>query len=114
MKADLQEREDKRVNEAEPEKSVVKRTQPVARPLDALLEGTGESLTAAQTTILIDNVACDSRKVQAQGLFFALQGAKEDGAKFARDAVSRGAIAVVSESSAPPALPASVAWIRVP
>jgi len=40
-------------------------------------------------------VACDSRKVQLQALFFALQGAKEDGAKFARDAVSRGAVAVL-------------------
>jgi UDP-N-acetylmuramoyl-L-alanyl-D-glutamate--2,6-diaminopimelate ligase len=85
-----------------------------AQRLDALLAGTGATLSDAQSAILIRNVACDSRKAHPQGLFFALQGAKEDGVKFARDAVSRGAVAVVSESAAPPLLPDSIAWIQVP
>src|SRR5262249_37700975 len=114
MKTEIQEREDKLVNEAEPQKSAEKKTQPSAQRLEALLEGTGAKVTAANSGILIRNVACDSRKVQAQSLFFALQGTKEDGAKFARDAVSRGAVAVVSESAAALALPSSVVWIQVP
>jgi UDP-N-acetylmuramoyl-L-alanyl-D-glutamate--2,6-diaminopimelate ligase len=58
-------------------------------------------------------VACDSRKVQPRALFFALHGAKSDGNSFIRDAVARGAVAIVSEDPAPAAIPSSVTWIRV-
>ena len=61
----------------------------------------------------IRQVTCDSRKVKARALFFALHGAKADGNAFIRDAVSLGAAAIVSEDPAPSALPGSVAWIRV-
>jgi UDP-N-acetylmuramoyl-L-alanyl-D-glutamate--2,6-diaminopimelate ligase len=114
MRIELQEKETKLVNEAESQNIVGGKTQPVAQRLGALLAGTGATLTEAQATITIRNLACDSRKLHSQGLFFALQGAKEDGAKFARDAVSRGAVAIVSEGTAPSAMPQSVAWIRVP
>jgi UDP-N-acetylmuramoyl-L-alanyl-D-glutamate--2,6-diaminopimelate ligase len=114
MRIELQEKETKLVNEAESQNIVGGKTQPVAQRLGALLAGTGATLTEAQAAITIRQVACDSRKLHLQGLFFALQGAKEDGAKFARDAVSRGAVAIVSEATAPSAMPQSVAWIRVP
>ncbi|GAC1636144.1 MAG: UDP-N-acetylmuramoyl-L-alanyl-D-glutamate--2,6-diaminopimelate ligase [Candidatus Acidiferrum sp.] len=116
MRSGLQESETKVVNEAESnaKSSVDGKTQSAAPSLDAILSGTGAVLTHVQAATLIRSVACDSRKVQPQGLFFALQGAKEDGTKFARDAVSRGAVAVVSEAVAPAQLPNSVAWIRVP
>jgi len=116
MRIELQEKETKLVNEAETDSKngVARKPQSVPQRLDALLAGTGATLSEAQAGILIRNVACDSRKVQSQGLFFALQGAKEDGARFARDAVSRGAVAVISESSAPSSLPESIAWIQVP
>jgi len=115
MRIELQEKETKLVNEAETdsENGVAGKPRSVPQRLDVLLAGTGAKLSGAQSAILIRNVACDSRKVQSQGLFFALQGAKEDGAKFARDAVSRGAVAVISESSAPSSLPESIAWIQV-
>jgi len=61
----------------------------------------------------IDGIACYSRKVAPGSLFFALQGANEDGNRYVRDAVERGAIAIASEASAPVDLPASVAWIQV-
>jgi UDP-N-acetylmuramoyl-L-alanyl-D-glutamate--2,6-diaminopimelate ligase len=61
----------------------------------------------------IDGIACDSRKVAPGSLFFALQGANEDGNRYVRDAVERGAIAIASEASAPVDLPANVAWIQV-
>ena len=116
MRIELQEKETKLVNEAETDskKIVAGRPQSAPQRLNALLAGSGATLSEAQSSITIRNVACDSRKVQSQGLFFALQGTKEDGAKFARDAVSRGAIAIVSESTAPSALPHTVAWIQVP
>src|SRR5438876_5459113 len=114
MRVELVEKESKLVTESDSQKSVGEKTQSVAHRLDALLTGTGATLNDAQAEILIRNVACDSRKAQPQGLFFALQGAKEDGAKFARDAVARGAVAVVSEAARPSWLPASIAWIQVP
>src|SRR5215813_4590695 len=115
MAIQLQEKERHLVNEAESDSknSAGGKTQSAAQRLDVLLAGTGAALSETQAAITIRSVACDSRKVQLQGLFFALQGAKEDGAKFARDAVSRGAVVVVSESDAPQGLPSSVAWIRV-
>jgi UDP-N-acetylmuramoyl-L-alanyl-D-glutamate--2,6-diaminopimelate ligase len=78
-----------------------------------LLQGTKASASAAAGELEIRQVACDSRKVQPRALFFALHGAQADGNTFIRDAVGRGAIAIVSEDAAPAAIPASVAWIRV-
>jgi UDP-N-acetylmuramoyl-L-alanyl-D-glutamate--2,6-diaminopimelate ligase len=67
------------------------------------------------TANLIDcGIACDSRKVSPGYLFFALHGVKDDGNKFIADAISRGAIAIASESAPPADLSANVAWIRVP
>ena len=62
----------------------------------------------------ITGIACDSRKVSPGDLFFALQGVKDDGNKFVADAISRGAIAIASESAPPADLSANVAWIRIP
>ena len=53
----------------------------------------------------------DSRKVAAGFLFFAFQGQHADGRRFAEDAVRRGAVAVVSDSSRPDSF--SGAWIEV-
>ena len=77
-----------------------------------LLQGAEASLSAHVENLEIRQVACDSRKVQPRALFFALHGAKADGNTFIRDAVSRGAVAIVSEESAPAAIPASVVWIQ--
>jgi len=61
----------------------------------------------------ISGVAADSRKVKAGFLFFAIAGAKADGAHFARAAVAAGAVAVAAEQR-PDGLPANVAFIQVP
>ncbi|MBI5546453.1 MAG: UDP-N-acetylmuramoyl-L-alanyl-D-glutamate--2,6-diaminopimelate ligase [Deltaproteobacteria bacterium] len=45
----------------------------------------------------IARVTCDSRQVVPGSLFFALSGAKSDGARFVHDAVAKGARAVVCE-----------------
>jgi len=49
----------------------------------------------------IAGLAYDSRKVEKDFLFFAFPGSRLDGAEFARDAMARGARAVVSQSPRP-------------
>jgi UDP-N-acetylmuramoyl-L-alanyl-D-glutamate--2,6-diaminopimelate ligase len=58
-------------------------------------------------------VACDSRKVTANTLFFALPGAKTDGNEFVKDAVARGAAAIASPRPVPADLPKEIAWIEL-
>ena len=65
---------------------------------------------AADTTV--SSISYDSRKVRAGAVFVALRGLQSDGAAFARDAISRGAVAALSESPAPADV--RVVWVRVP
>jgi UDP-N-acetylmuramoyl-L-alanyl-D-glutamate--2,6-diaminopimelate ligase len=60
----------------------------------------------------IAGIAADSRKVKPGFLFFAIAGAKADGAHFAKQAVAAGAVAVAAEQ-APQGLPANVAFVPV-
>jgi len=59
----------------------------------------------------ITGIAYDSRRVVPGNVFVALKGLHADGATFARQAVERGATAIVSEQPAPGDLP--VAWTVV-
>ena len=61
----------------------------------------------------VASIAYDSREVVAGSVFVALKGEKVDGARFALDAIRRGATAVVSESGAPDDTPAGGMWITV-
>jgi UDP-N-acetylmuramoyl-L-alanyl-D-glutamate--2,6-diaminopimelate ligase len=60
----------------------------------------------------VTGLAYDSRKVGPGYLFFAFPGAKEDGRQFARHALERGTVAVVSELEAPEDFQGP--WIRTP
>ena len=60
----------------------------------------------------IAGIAADSRKVKAGFLFFAIAGAKADGAHFAKQAVAAGAVAVAAEQR-PDGLPDGVAFVPV-
>lgn len=51
--------------------------------------------------ILVKGLALDSRLIQPGEAFFALLGTREDGRRFIQDAIARGAVAVVTELSAP-------------
>ncbi len=53
----------------------------------------------------------DSRRVKPGFVFFAFPGAKADGRRFIDDAIAKGAVAVVCESTAPEG--ATVPWIQV-
>lgn len=58
----------------------------------------------------VAGLAYDSRRVEPGFLFFAFPGAKADGSHFAAEAMSRGALAVVSESQQPQGFKGS--WIE--
>ncbi len=83
------------------------------KKLIEVFQGANVSLPESANSLGIRQVACDSRKVQAGALFFALHGVKADGNAFIQDAIKRGAIAIASEAPAPANLPAGVAWIQV-
>jgi UDP-N-acetylmuramoyl-L-alanyl-D-glutamate--2,6-diaminopimelate ligase len=56
-------------------------------------------------------VAYDSRQAGPGAVFVALRGVKADGADFVRDAIKRGAIAIVSQAPRPEGV--TVPWVRV-
>jgi len=60
----------------------------------------------------VETIVCDSRKVEAGSLFVAVKGHKVDGVQYVAEALSNGAIAVVSENDLD--LGPGVAHIQVP
>jgi UDP-N-acetylmuramoyl-L-alanyl-D-glutamate--2,6-diaminopimelate ligase len=54
---------------------------------------------AGKPDVQVRGIAYDSRLVQEGDLFVAIKGEKTDGARFVGQAISRGAVAVASESS---------------
>src|SRR6202165_1587461 len=83
------------------------------RKLSEVLQSVETALPADASSLEIHQVACDSRKVRARPLFFALHGTKADGNKFIEDALKRGAVAIASEEPAPGRIPSGVVWIQV-
>ena len=69
--------------------------------------GSGHAAAAATVT----GIAYDSRHVQPGNVFVALKGEHADGSAFARQAIERGAIAIVSQDAAPQNV--AVAWTVV-
>jgi UDP-N-acetylmuramoyl-L-alanyl-D-glutamate--2,6-diaminopimelate ligase len=63
------------------------------RRLGAILEGTDGELASRP----VAGLAFDSRKVAPGDVFFALAGGKDDGVRHVREAVAKGAVAVVAE-----------------
>jgi UDP-N-acetylmuramoyl-L-alanyl-D-glutamate--2,6-diaminopimelate ligase len=69
-------------------------------------------IPAAIVSAQVNSIAYDSRKVEKGGLFFAFPGSKVDGRIFAKQAIDKGAIAVVSELPAPEGFEGP--WVQVP
>ncbi len=85
-------------------------TRPLLREILAgtvLVAGPPDGLLAAP----VAGLGYDSRRVEPGFLFFAFPGAHADGRRFARQAMERGALAVVSESARPEGF--TGAWIQV-
>ncbi|MGE0394554.1 MAG: UDP-N-acetylmuramoyl-L-alanyl-D-glutamate--2,6-diaminopimelate ligase [Vicinamibacterales bacterium] len=57
--------------------------------------------SAAALSVPVTGVAYDSRRVQPGHAFIALRGLKDDGARYAGEAIANGAACVVAESPAP-------------
>jgi UDP-N-acetylmuramoyl-L-alanyl-D-glutamate--2,6-diaminopimelate ligase len=84
------------------------RTASARAPFDAR---TPSLVSGAPAAAVVTSVTSDSRDVHAGAVFVALRGFKADGLAFARDAIARGAVAVVAETLAP--ADASVPWLQV-
>ncbi len=78
--------------------------------LQAWASALGGSLEGADPAAVVTGVADDSRAVEAGHLFVARPGATSSGLPYVREAIGRGAIAVVSDADLPPDLPS----LRVP
>jgi len=65
--------------------------------LKALLSKIPTVLTVGPADREIAAICYDSRRVQKNALFVALQGEREDGNKFIEEAIDRGAVAVVTD-----------------
>lgn len=63
-------------------------------------------------TLAVSDIAYDSRRVSPGSVFVAIRGMKQDGNRFVGDAISRGAVGIISEAPRPS--DCSVAWLRVP
>jgi UDP-N-acetylmuramoyl-L-alanyl-D-glutamate--2,6-diaminopimelate ligase len=59
----------------------------------------------------VTSIAYDSRSVTPGAIFVALRGVHADGARFAPQAIARGAVAVVAETAAPSGI--TVPWVQV-
>ena len=57
----------------------------------------GADGASAPRGIAIQSIAADSRKATPGSVFFALAGSRADGSRFAAEAASKGAVAVVGE-----------------
>lgn len=61
----------------------------------------------------IRSTTLDSRRVEADALFFALPGQRSDGEAFVADALARGARGIVAVSPRPEDLDPTIAWAQV-
>jgi UDP-N-acetylmuramoyl-L-alanyl-D-glutamate--2,6-diaminopimelate ligase len=59
----------------------------------------------------VTSIAYDSRSVTPGAIFVALRGVNADGARFAPQAIAKGAVAVVAETAAPAGI--TVPWVQV-
>jgi UDP-N-acetylmuramoyl-L-alanyl-D-glutamate--2,6-diaminopimelate ligase len=98
---------------AEQAQTVAEREQTGGIALQVLLQGAEVHSGFPEKPLRIRQVANDSRKVQAGALFVAIHGVATDGNLFAKDAVARGAVAVVSEDPAPAEWQKEIPWIQV-
>lgn len=81
--------------------------------LEEVIAGIEGVRATGSTRVPILSVACDSRKVSRDTLFFALPGAKVDGNEFVASAIERGAIAVASSLPRLAGIGPDVAWIEL-
>src|SRR5215469_4934247 len=99
--------------EGEQGQSVAERRHTTGVSLEELLEGVEVRSRMPLREMTILQVTHDSRKVQPGALFVAIPGVTADGAQFAKDALAKGAVAVLSQAPAPADWPGDARWIQV-
>ncbi|TCK23319.1 UDP-N-acetylmuramoylalanyl-D-glutamate--2,6-diaminopimelate ligase [Ancylobacter aquaticus] len=77
------------------------------------LIGEDADYAGAEPERAVGEPSLDSRSARAGDVFFALSGAKTDGLVHARDAIGRGAVAVVAEAERPGWLDPAISYVRV-
>ncbi|MCH6256656.1 UDP-N-acetylmuramoyl-L-alanyl-D-glutamate--2,6-diaminopimelate ligase [Puniceicoccaceae bacterium K14] len=94
-------------------KSRSKKASKKAKPrmMSSLVKSAGLKFPKKESDTLVSRLAIDSRRVIPGSLFFAIEGLKTDGNKFVDEAISRGAVGIVT--ARPPKLHGSkVAYIK--
>ncbi|MEM5785788.1 MAG: UDP-N-acetylmuramoyl-L-alanyl-D-glutamate--2,6-diaminopimelate ligase [Syntrophobacteraceae bacterium] len=81
------------------------------KTLGQLIQGLEILATRGELSTAISDICHDSRKAARGSLFVCMPGTRVDGHTFMRDALDRGAVAVMAETEVPPDFPA--AFIRV-
>jgi UDP-N-acetylmuramoyl-L-alanyl-D-glutamate--2,6-diaminopimelate ligase len=84
---------------------------PEAMTLGAMFPGL---FPESEASLPVAGVTMDSRAVKPGDVFVAYAGAKADGARFAADAVARGAVAVIGSGARPPGLDAAIPFTEAP
>lgn len=83
------------------------------KSLTEVLAGIDVASVSAPAAAQVSAIACDSRKVVAGALFFALPGEKADGNRFVSDALAAGATAIASAEPRPFAFGGEISWVRL-
>jgi UDP-N-acetylmuramoyl-L-alanyl-D-glutamate--2,6-diaminopimelate ligase len=81
--------------------------------LRSLVAGCKIVTLAGDPDVEVRGIAYDSRHVEAGFLFAAIRGARDDGNRFVAQAISGGAVAVLSSAPAGVAAPAASTWVQV-
>lgn len=76
--------------------------------LPQLLEGCGAEIPTGSASVDVKGVSQDSRSVKPGDLFVAVPGGSADGAQYAQEAISKGAVAVLAEKKLPVKVPCAV------
>jgi UDP-N-acetylmuramoyl-L-alanyl-D-glutamate--2,6-diaminopimelate ligase len=88
-------------------------TARAAMRLAKLLRGIDTHGPAPNGDLVMSELAYDSRLARPGTVFVAIHGEKTDGNRYVSDAVSRGAVAVISEQEKPGVLSPEFSWIQV-
>lgn len=82
-----------------------------AAGLEAPRLGSVQGFTGVDLGRVVTGVAYDSRRVEPGAVFVAVKGQRVDGARYAPEAIARGAVLVVAEE---PPVAAALPWLTVP
>ena len=69
----------------------------MAKELKILLRSVKLLESRGNTSVQVDNLSFDSRKISKGTLFFAIRGTRSDGHSYISDVIKKGAVAIICE-----------------